>query len=351
MFVDQCKIYVKAGDGGNGSVSFRREKYVPFGGPDGGDGGNGGDVVFEVSLHLSTLIDLRYPQHYIVKPAGAGGGKKCSGKHSPDRVIPVPIGTIVRDHDTKEILADLCEPEQRVVVAKGGRGGRGNTHFKTATHQTPRTAEQGEIGEERWLWIELKLLADVGLLGFPNAGKSSLMAALTHAHPKIADYPFTTLEPNLGVATWQGGGKRMEHFTVADVPGLIEGAHEGKGLGIQFLKHLERTSILLHLVDVSETASGDPIHDFEVIREEVDQYSGDIRSKPFMVVGTKIDIAGEGAYLARLRRHCESKEIPFFEISSATGQGTKALLQSLGPEIKRLRSAAVKILSLKGNPE
>ncbi len=351
MFIDQCKIYVKAGDGGNGAVSFRREKYVPHGGPDGGNGGNGGDVILKASLHLSTLIDLRYQQHYMVKRADHGGGKKASGRGSPERIIPVPVGTVVRDQESKEILADLCEPDQEIVVAKGGKGGRGNTHFKSPTHQSPRTAEEGEIGEERWLWIELKLLADVGLLGLPNAGKSSLTAALTHAHPKVADYPFTTLEPKLGVAKWKGDGHRSEHFTVADVPGLIEGAHEGKGLGIQFLKHLERTSILLHLIDISEMAGGDPIHDFEVIREEIDQYPGEIKKKPFMVAGTKVDIAGAGENLALLRKHCEAKEIPFFEISSATGQGLNTLAQSMGHAVKRLRSAAGKIINSKGTPD
>lgn len=329
MFIDQAKIYVKAGDGGQGSVSFRREKYVPKGGPDGGDGGKGGDVVFEASPQLSTLVDFRYQQHYIVKHAVHGGGRNASGKASPDRVIPVPVGTLVRDFETGVLLDDLVVPGQRMVAAKGGKGGRGNTHFKTSTHQTPLESEPGGIGEARWLILELKLLAEVGLVGKPNAGKSSLMAAMTRAHPKIGDYPFTTLHPNLGVASWQDAKGNAFQVTVADVPGLIEGAHEGKGLGIQFLKHLERTSLLLHLVDVSEMAEDDPISEFEVIRKEIHQYHPKMQEKPFFAAATKIDIAGNREKLEQLRSYCEQKMIPFFELSSATGAGIKPLIRSL----------------------
>ncbi len=330
MFVDQVKIYVKAGDGGDGCVSFRREKFVPRGGPDGGDGGNGGDVVLEASHQLSTLIDLRYQQHYKVKQGGHGSGHTSSGKKSPDQVIPVPVGTVVRSFDTGDLIGDLVQSGQRLIVAKGGRGGRGNTHFKTSTRQAPMESEPGTAGEEFWLTLELKLLADVGLVGFPNAGKSSLMAAITRAHPKVADYPFTTLSPNLGVATWQGSKGQAYHFTVADVPGLIEGAHEGKGLGDRFLKHLERTAILLHLVDVSEIILGDPVHDFEVIREEICQYHPKMQEKPFFVTATKLDIAGDRKKADRLQQYCSDKDIPYFEVSSATGQGVKTLIRKLG---------------------
>ncbi len=344
MFIDQTKIYVKAGDGGNGCVSFRREKYVPDGGPDGGDGGKGGDVVLEASPQLSTLIDLRYQQHYIVKHAGHGSGKKASGRNSPDRIITVPIGTIARDAETEEVLADLCNPGQRVIVAKGGRGGKGNSRFKTATNRSPRTAEEGEAGKKRWLSVDLKLLADIGLLGLPNAGKSSLMKAVTHAHPKIGSYPFTTLEPKLGVSEWQGNRDRRYQFTIADVPGLIEGAHTGKGLGIRFLKHLERTSLLLHLVDLSETAGGDPVQDFETIRKEIDCYPTEMRKKPFMVAGTKCDIAGDGKKIEAMRSYCAAKKFSFFEISSETGLGTRELVQSLGLALHRLSDATEKML-------
>lgn len=336
MFIDQVKIYVKAGDGGDGCVSFRREKYVPRGGPDGGDGGKGGDVVLEASLQLSTLLDLRYQQHYMIKRAEHGSGSISSGKSSPDMVIPVPVGTVVRNM-TGDIVADLTEAGQRVIVAKGGRGGKGNIHFKSSTRQAPRIAEPGGKGEESWLQLELKLLADIGLVGLPNAGKSTLISAISAARPKIADYPFTTLEPNLGVVSWGGTKGRKYHFTVADVPGLIEGAHEGKGLGIQFLKHLERTTLLLHLVDVSEMAGEDPVHDFEVIRQELSSYHAGLVEKPFMVAATKIDVAGDGRKTELLRRYCRRRKIPFFKISAATGTGIKPLILKLGNAVETAR--------------
>ncbi|MFQ5587344.1 MAG: GTPase ObgE [Nitrospiria bacterium] len=346
MFIDQVKIFVKAGDGGDGAASFRREKFVPRGGPDGGDGGKGGDVILEASAQLSTLIDLRYQQHYEVKRGGHGSGHNAFGKASPDRVIPVPVGTIVRHFENETILGDLVKPGQRLVVARGGRGGRGNSHFKTSTHQAPLEAEPGGSGEEFWLTLELKLLADIGLVGFPNAGKSSLMAAMTRAHPKVGDYPFTTLHPNLGVATWRGPKGRDFHLTVADVPGLIEGAHKGKGLGIRFLKHLERTTVLLHLVDVSEMSIGDPVHDFEVIREEVRRYHPKMRDKPFFVAATKIDIAGDRGKTDYIQRHCAEKDIPFFEVSSATGAGIKTLIRTLGTAVEKYRKHAHQTLDL-----
>ncbi len=342
MFIDQVKVYIKAGDGGDGCVSFRREKFVPFGGPDGGDGGKGGDVIFEASHQLSTLIDLRYQQHYLLKHAGHGKGHNASGKGSPDRIIPVPTGTLVREIETEILLADLVSHGQRFVAARGGRGGRGNAHFRSPTHQTPSEAEPGEAGEEFWLFLELKLLAEVGLVGLPNAGKSSMMSAVTKAHPKVGSYPFTTLEPNLGVATWKESKGSASHVTLADVPGLIEGAHKGKGLGLKFLKHLERTIVLLHLVDVSEMAPGDPVDDFGIIRGEIEQYHPEMFNKPFVVAGTKVDISGDKKKLGELRSHCNKKEIPFFEISSATGFGTKTLIRSLGYAVEKHRNSPQK---------
>jgi len=344
MFVDQVKIFVNAGDGGDGCVSFRREKFVPKGGPDGGDGGKGGDIVFEADPQLSTLVDLRYQQHYVVKHGGHGSGHNASGRGSDDRVIAVPIGTVVRDFESGEILGDLVASGQRMVAAKGGKGGRGNTHFKTATHQTPLQAEPGVVGEARWLNLELKLLADVGLVGFPNAGKSSLIAAMTRAHPKIGAYPFTTLHPNLGIATWHDAKGHAFHVTVADVPGLIEGAHAGKGLGIRFLKHLERTTLLLHLVDVSIMATNDPVRDFEVIREEILQYDQGMSEKPFLVAATKMDIVGDGEKLERLRSHCREKQIPFFEVSAASALGIKPLIRALGLAVEKARKTEHPIL-------
>lgn len=337
MFIDQVKIYVKAGDGGDGCVSFRREKYVPRGGPDGGDGGKGGDIFLEASPQLSTLIDLRYQQHYMVKRAENGSGQNSTGKNSPDLIIPVPVGTTVRDAQTDEPIADLTEVGQRALIVRGGRGGRGNSHFKSPTRQAPRIAEPGQKGEERWLQLELKLLADVGLVGLPNAGKSTLISVISAVRPKIADYPFTTLEPNLGVVTWGGSRNQEYHFTVADIPGLIEGAHEGKGLGIRFLKHIERTLLLLHLIDVSEMGAEDPLRDFEVVREELASYHQTLAEKPFIVAATKIDIAGGREKKERLRRYCKQKKIPFLEISAATGKGIKPLIRTLGNQVELLR--------------
>jgi GTP-binding protein len=251
-------------------------------------------------------------------------------------VIRVPVGTLVKNADGEKV-ADLTEAGQQVVVAKGGKGGKGNIHFKSSTRQAPRMAEPGQRGEEYWLYLELKLLADVGLVGLPNAGKSTLISTISAARPKIADYPFTTLEPNLGVVTWGGTRGKNYHFTVADVPGLIEGAHEGKGLGIQFLKHLERTTLLLHLVDVSETASEDPVHDFEVIRGELSSYNGALNEKPFMVAATKIDVEGDGRKTELLQRYCRRHKIPFFKISAATGTGIKPLILKLGNAVETAR--------------
>ena len=334
MFIDEVKIYVKAGDGGDGVVRFRREKFVPRGGPDGGDGGQGGDVVLLASTEISTLLDLRYQQHYIVKPAEQGAGSRSFGHSSPDWVIPVPVGTVVREAESGEGVGDLTVIGQRLIVAKGGSGGRGNHHFKSPTRQAPRIAEPGVPGEERWLRLELKLLADVGLVGLPNAGKSTLISTISAARPKVADYPFTTLVPQLGVVAY--GGRYGPHFTVADLPGLIEGAHDGRGLGIRFLKHVERCALLLHLVDVA--SDDDPVQAFEVIRRELVAYAGALADKPFLVAATKIDAAGAG--LARLKNYCRRKKIPFHAISSAAGTGIEPLVHELGRRVIESRLPA-----------
>jgi GTP-binding protein len=335
MFVDDVKILVKAGRGGNGACSFRREKFVPRGGPDGGDGGNGGHVVMVASRRLTTLLDLRYQQQYEAKDGEPGGGSRCHGKTAPDVVIRVPLGTIVKDEHTGELLADLTVEGQSHIVARGGRGGRGNSHFATSTVQVPTRADPGGSGEERWLHLELKLLADVGLVGFPNAGKSTLIAAISAARPKIADYPFTTLVPNLGVVSW----REESSFVVADIPGLIEGAHEGKGLGTQFLRHIERTSFLLHLVDISEWAPDDPVASFEALRGELAAYEPTLKTRPFAVVGTKLDIKGNGKRLEELKAFCKKKRIKFFAISSATREGLDTLVQHVGERVATLRAA------------
>lgn len=326
MFIDQVRIYVKAGDGGNGCVSFRREKYVPRGGPDGGDGGQGGNIILVGSNEHSTLLDLRYQQHYMLPNAEDGSGQNCTGKNGCDLLIPVPVGTIIYNDVTHDLVADITEAGQQVVVARAGKGGRGNTHFKSATRQAPRIAEEGTTGESFWLQLELKLLADIGLVGFPNAGKSTLISAISAARPKIADYPFTTMTPHLGVVTW---GDDV-HFTVADVPGLVEGAHQGKGLGIQFLKHLERTSLLVHLIDVSDFGTSDPIHDLQVIRSELSAYAMDLHEKPFMVVATKVDSVSDRSNIGLLQDYCQRGEILFFEISAVVGTGLKALIHAMG---------------------
>ena len=336
MLIDQVTIYVKSGDGGNGCISFRREAHVPHGGPDGGDGGKGGDVIIEASSHLTTLIALKYHPHYRVNHAGHGKGKGCTGRGSEDIIIPVPVGTVVKDAETDELWADFTRHGQQAIVAKGGKGGRGNIHFKTPILQAPQIADDGIQGEEKWLVIELKLLADVGLVGLPNAGKSTLISTLSASRPKIADYPFTTLEPNLGVVVW-GGLRERNQFTVADVPGLISGAHAGKGLGIQFLRHLERTSLLVHLVDISLTA-GNPVEAFEDIQKEVTLYGHGLDEKPFIVIATKIDMEGKGEKTKRLEQYCNAQKIPFYKTSAATGKGIKTLIQAMGREVIKLKT-------------
>ena len=334
MFVDEVRIFVHSGRGGDGVCSFRREKYVPRGGPDGGDGGDGGNVMVVASGRLTTLLDLRYQQQYEAKPGNPGEGSNRHGRTAPDVIIHVPVGTVITDEATGETLADLTADGQSQVVARGGRGGRGNANFATSTNRIPTRTEPGTPGEERWLHLELKLLADVGLVGFPNAGKSTLIAAISAARPKIADYPFTTLTPNLGVVSW--GEDRS--FVVADIPGLIEGAHEGKGLGVQFLRHIERTSFLLHLVDISEWAAEDPVVSYEVMRKELAAYDPSLKSRPSAVVGTKLDIKGDEQRLDRLRTYCKRHRLRFFPISAVTREGLGALISFVGKQVDTLRA-------------
>ena len=322
QFVDYTKIYVKAGDGGRGCVAFRREKYVPLGGPSGGDGGRGGHIIFKASRELNTLLDLRYQREYRAKRGQHGMGKKMHGKDGEDRIIPVPVGTIIKDADTEEVLADLDSEGVETIIAKAGRGGQGNAHFATPTRQAPKFAQPGEEGEEKNLVIELKLLADVGLIGLPNAGKSTLISVISSARPKIADYPFTTLTPNLGVVKL----KDFRSFVVADIPGLIEGAHRGAGLGFQFLRHVERTSLLLHLVDASDMSDSDSVEDLKKINKELELYNSNLLKKTQAVVGTKTDIAIDKKRLRKLAKYCKSKKIDFFPVSAVTGKGIKELL-------------------------
>lgn len=334
-FVDYAKIYVQAGHGGRGCVSFRREKYVPKGGPDGGDGGRGGHIVFSATRELNTLLDLRYKREYRARRGQHGMGKKMHGRDGNDLVIPVPVGTVIRDADSGEVLYDLNEEGMAEIAAKGGRGGLGNSHFATPTRQVPRYAQPGEEGEEKTLIIELKLLADVGLIGLPNVGKSTLISVISSARPKIADYPFTTLVPNLGVVKFED----HRSFVVADIPGLIEGAHKGAGLGFRFLRHVERTSVLLHLVDVSEMAGGDPVESMEKISRELSLYSPELAKKPQVVVGSKSDIAGDGKKMSELAEYCRRKSLVFFVVSAATNKGIKELLSYLAASMEERKYA------------
>ncbi len=329
-FVDYVKINVKAGDGGNGCVSFRREKYVPRGGPNGGDGGRGGHIIFKATDELNTLLDLRYQREYRAEKGQNGMGKKMHGRDGKDLIIPVPVGTVIKDADTTEdILIDLDRKGIDAVVAKSGRGGLGNAHFATPARQAPRFAQKGKEGETRNLILELKLLADVGLIGLPNAGKSTLLSVISSARPKIADYPFTTLAPILGVVKLEN----YRSFVVADIPGLIEGAHKGVGLGFQFLRHVERTSVLLHLVDISDTGEGDPVDNFEKINKELELYSPRLIEKPQIVIGAKLDIVGNKKRLNRMARYCKNKAIDFFPVSAVTGSGIKRLLSYLSVKV------------------
>ena len=321
MFIDEVRILVKAGDGGNGCLAFRREKFVPRGGPSGGDGGRGGDVILVSSEHENTLLKFRYNPEHKAERGRHGEGSNRTGADGQSLEVQVPVGTVVYDESTGARLYDFTHPGERFTVASGGRGGKGNARFATSTHQAPTEHEPGRPGEEKRLRLELKLLADVGLVGFPNAGKSTLISRLSAARPKIADYPFTTLEPNLGVVELPD----YRSFVVADIPGLIEGAHEGHGLGIQFLRHIERTRLLVHLVDVSEASGRDPVQDFETVMDELASFSRDLASKPMLVAASKMDVAQDPARVLALRLHVVERGMAYFEISSATGLGIEKL--------------------------
>ena len=328
MFIDEVRIRVKAGDGGNGCLAFRREKYVPRGGPSGGDGGRGGDVIMQSNPHLNTLLHLRFNPEHTGQRGRHGEGSNCSGQEGTSATVEAPVGTVVYDEETGERLFDFTAAGQSFVVARGGRGGKGNQHFATSTHQAPTEHEPGFPGQEKKLRLELKLLADVGLVGFPNAGKSTLISRISAARPKIADYPFTTLVPNLGVAQLSD----FRSFVVADMPGLIEGAHLGHGLGIQFLRHIERTRLLVHLVDMSDTGR-DVIEDFATIQGELASFSDDLARKPMFVVASKMDASQDPARVEALRQIAQARGLPFFEISSATGQGIEELKYAMAAEV------------------
>lgn len=321
-FVDEAKIWVRAGDGGKGCVSFRREKFVPRGGPDGGDGGRGGSIVLVATNKQPTLLDHSYQQYYRAPRGQHGRGSLQHGKNGEDLTIPVPLGTVVRDMATDAVLCDLVEEGQSLVVAQGGRGGRGNASFKSSTNRAPRIAQPGEPGQERHLKLELKLLADVGLVGLPNAGKSTLISKLSSAHPKIADYPFTTLTPHLGVVM----SENADTLVVADIPGLIEGAHRGAGLGLKFLRHIERTKVLVLLVDASRIDPEDPGRDYRIIRSEFHNYNPSLLEKPYLIALNKMDLLGTAGLPKGIERFFQELGVPFVPISALTGEGTQRLL-------------------------
>ena len=326
MFVDEVEIHVRAGDGGRGCVSFRREKFVPRGGPNGGDGGRGGSVILEADEGLGTLLDFRYRRHYTAPRGGHGEGSDRHGANGGDLVLRVPVGTTVRERDTGLLLGDLTADGERLDIARGGRGGRGNARFATSTHRAPRHAEPGEPGEERGLRLELRLLADVGVVGFPNAGKSTLVARLSAARPKIADYPFTTLVPTLGLV-------RLDverSFVIADVPGLIPGASEGKGLGLRFLRHLERTRVLVHLLDLDPATGRDPVEDWRTIQAELRAYSPELAARPQLVAANKIDLEGAAPRLKRVVAMGRRRRLPVFPLAARTGHGLAELRAALG---------------------
>lgn len=335
MLVDEARIFVQAGNGGNGSSSFRREKYVPKGGPDGGDGGRGGDVILRVADNLNSLLPFQYVQHYRADDGVAGGDRQRHGKKGASKVINVPAGTMVYLEEADEPIADLTEPDEEFVIASGGKGGLGNVHFKSSTRQAPRIAELGEPGEARWLRFELRLIADVGLVGLPNAGKSTLLAAATRARPKIADYPFTTLSPNLGVVAI--GGPGGQQFVIADIPGLIEGAAGGAGLGHEFLRHVRRTKVLVHVLDASGGLEGrDPLADYRTINAELAAFDDDMPAKPMLVALNKVDLVEARDNLQQLNAVLAGEGRQVFEISAATGEGVPALLNAVGAELREV---------------
>ncbi|SNZ11317.1 GTP-binding protein [Terribacillus aidingensis] len=331
MFVDQVKVYVKAGDGGNGLVAYRREKYVPLGGPAGGDGGNGGDVIFKVDEGLNTLMDFRYQRHFKAQRGDNGMSKGQHGKNSEPLILPVPPGTLVRDEETGEVIADLTKHEQEAVIAKGGRGGRGNSRFATPRNPAPDFAENGEPGVERNLQIELKLIADVGLVGFPSVGKSTFLSVVSAAKPKIADYHFTTLAPNLGVVET----KDQRSFVLADLPGLIEGAHEGIGLGHQFLRHVERTRVIVHVIDMAATEGRDPYDDYVTINEELKEYNEDLPSRPQIIIANKMDIPEAEENLVVFKEKIP-EGIDIFPISAITRDGLQDVLYAIADKLDQI---------------
>ncbi len=341
MFIDEAKIRVKAGDGGNGCMAFRREKFVPRGGPSGGDGGHGGDVLMSSSLSHNTLVHFRFNPEHKAERGGHGLGSNCSGQSGEHITLKVPVGTLLYDGETGELVHDFAHPNETIVIAKGGRGGRGNQHFATPTHQAPREHELGRPGEERTYRLELRLLADAGLVGYPNVGKSTLISRLSAARPRIANYAFTTLEPNLGVVQ-VGEYPHTESFTIADLPGLIEGAHLGAGLGIQFLRHIERTSVIVHLVDVSD-ASGrpDPVEDYKVINDELKSFDPALVKKPTILVAAKMDVANPEK-LRKLTAMAKRRKLPFYAISGVTGEGVEKLKYAIAELVAAHRPVHIK---------
>ena len=332
MFTDYVRIHAEAGKGGNGAISFRREKYVAAGGPDGGDGGKGGDVYFKVDKDANTLIEFRYKKKFKAENGQNGEGGHRYGKSGQDLYIPVPIGTVVKDSATDEVLADLSEPEEVALILKGGRGGKGNSHFATSTRQAPRFAQDGEPGEEKDLTLELKLLADVGLIGFPNVGKSTFLSVVTSATPKIANYHFTTIEPNLGVVKSKYG----DSFVIADIPGIIEGASQGVGLGIQFLRHIERTRLLLHFIDVSGTEGRNPVNDYYKVNEELKQYSEKLAKRTQIIVANKIDSMQDSNLYEDLEKVAKEHNQKIFKISGVTGEGVEELMNYVSKTLRTL---------------
>jgi GTP-binding protein len=333
-FVDEAKIHVMAGDGGNGCLSFRRERFIPKGGPDGGDGGKGGDVILQADAQLATLLDFSYPQQFRAGRGVHGKGKDQAGRSGEDLVIRVPVGTLARDDQTGEVLEDFLHDGQQFVAAKGGRGGRGNARFATPTLRAPRRADKGEPGEERWLRLELKLLADVGLLGYPNVGKSTFLSKISSARPKIADYPFTTLAPNLGVVT----RKERRPFVVADIPGLIEGASRGAGLGLTFLRHVERTKLLVHLLDVSEGLSRDPVTDFRTLNNELKAYHASLPEKPQVLALNKMDLPSVRKRSGDVQKEFEKMGYRLYFVSGLTGEGIEELIEAVSEALETMAS-------------
>lgn len=335
MFVDRARIFLKSGDGGDGVVRFRREKYVPAGGPAGGDGGRGGSIYFVVDEGMSTLMDFRYRRRFIAQNGQDGQSKNMHGKDAPDIEIKVPLGTQIKDAETGRVLVDLVHPRQRVLFLEGGRGGRGNTHFATPTRQAPGFAERGEPGSEMWVDLELKLLADVGLVGYPNVGKSTLLSVISAAKPKIANYPFTTLTPNLGVVFLEEGSS----FVVADIPGLIEGAHQGVGLGTDFLRHIERTRLIVHLIDAAGIDGRDPVEDYHVINEELRLYRSELADLPQIVVANKCDLPEAAVNIPRLQELAVQDGREFMQISAVTQHGVRELVQRMWEVVRKLKQA------------